>query len=224
MRLIEEVRNDNITCVINLLNHKIGPNLTDCNNDTPLIWASYHNNFALVEILLRYKADPNVCGYKNSPALHQIYLNHDYDHDYNRAPKIVDFIKLLINYNADINICDKYGTSLLMKACKYNDIETVKLLLSLKVNTCTRNITGNTALLLACFHGYSEQITLLLNNGADFNDLHTAAQLQERDDKLNIINKFINEHHQKIASIMIDLIHIHHITEKGVIYIVARYV
>ena len=85
----------------------------------------------------------------------------------NRKELEYEIIKY-INNGGDINICDRYGDPLLMKAC-YNrfSIDTIKLILSKNIDINKQNDDGETALMHAVTYYDFEGVKLLLDFGAD---------------------------------------------------------
>ena len=45
-----------------LKKHKIDVNVQNINNDTPLHFAAEYQNDKAIKVLLKYGADPNICG------------------------------------------------------------------------------------------------------------------------------------------------------------------
>lgn len=72
---------------------------------------------------------------------------------------------LLIDKGA-MEITDS-GTTALMYASSFGNIDIVKKLIKKGVDIAVKNADGNTALLLACDRGYSNVVNLLILNGAD---------------------------------------------------------
>jgi uncharacterized protein len=96
---------------------KAGANLYDSPyfEDIPLGLTVRKGNFEIVELLLQSGANPNRSG--DSPPLSDAV-----------GGKHIDIIKLLINWNADINLTDSGRISPLMIAAAGGNLEIVKLL------------------------------------------------------------------------------------------------
>ena len=95
----------------------------------------------------------------------------------------------------DINIKDQQGNTGLLLAIKYNQVQLVSELLTLKADPNQRDQQGNTALSIAIEESMKEIISLLLMNGADTNQLvHNKSYLStavcKGDSKL--MNQLIN--------------------------------
>ncbi|MCY3997859.1 MAG: ankyrin repeat domain-containing protein [Flavobacteriaceae bacterium] len=64
---------------------------------------------------------------------------------------------------------DQRGSTPLILAAYYNQVEIVKFLLNRSININHQDHSGNTALMGACFKGYKEVVLILLEHGADCN-------------------------------------------------------
>ena len=64
---------------------------------------------------------------------------------------------------------DQRGSTPLILASYYNQVEIVKFLLDRSSNINHQDHSGNTALMGACFKGYKEVVSVLLEHGADCN-------------------------------------------------------
>lgn len=74
----------------------------------------------------------------------------------------------LLNIGADVNVCDEYGTPLIVRLManeKYNCV--AKILLDRGVNVNKTDNTWRTALMTACKYGSVDMIECLLNKNAD---------------------------------------------------------
>jgi len=69
----------------------------------------------------------------------------------------------------DINARDGRGSTPLIIAAYYNNIDTVNALLEAGAATELQDGMGNTALMGVCFKGYTEAGRLLIEHGADIN-------------------------------------------------------
>ena len=77
-----------------------------------------------------------------------------------------DFVKLLIDSKADVNLTQN-GLSALMAATAAEKLQNVNLLIDAHANINTQNSQGYTALIIASSIGNAELVSLLLSAGAD---------------------------------------------------------
>ena len=73
------------------------------------------------------------------------------------------------NLESDINSQNDIGVTALMRACSYNHIDVVKLLIEAGADVNIKDKISYTALLIASTNGYTEIVKLLINAGADVN-------------------------------------------------------
>lgn len=78
-------------------------------------------------------------------------------------------LKFLLKYGANASIASRFGTTALMHAAVYGDIEIVKMLLSAGAYVNATDINGRSALLFAAVDGRDDIVNLLLLSGADTN-------------------------------------------------------
>lgn len=117
--------------------------------------------------------------------------------DFYRAieDKNYNFIKNISMFNFDFSDYIHKGQTALHMAVKNNDIELMKLIISLGGNENTKNIHGKTPLQLATLHENYDAIITLLENNALANEtnlnqataLHLACALENSNTKLSII-------------------------------------
>ena len=82
----------------------------------------------------------------------------------------VDALKLCIDLGADINIVGyNYKLTPLHKACEYNQLECVKVLIDSGANLNLKNSIGRTPLIVAVQNQYEVCAQLLIDSGADLN-------------------------------------------------------
>ena len=79
--------------------------------------------------------------------------------------------KFLIENNFDLNYAERFcNDTPLILASKYNQINIVKLLIEKFVNINFKNVMGFSALTIACLHGNTEIVNLLLEKNAKIED------------------------------------------------------
>lgn len=183
-------KNDKILAKI-LLENGADPNVQfnyeKSRKNTSLNHAVINNNFNMAELLLKYKANPNIKNRRGNTPL-SIAVKKD---NYN-------MVKLLLKYDANPNIQDKKGISpilfavnneyydiakllikrgktdininktILHKAVIENNKTMIKFLLNNKVNINMQDRYGNTALHEAVKHNNYEITVLLLYYGANY--------------------------------------------------------
>lgn len=74
---------------------------------------------------------------------------------------------LVLDYGTDAMLTDTNGETILHQACRFNDKNTLKLLISRKVALNMKDYLGKTAFLHAAEHGNTECVKILLKAGAD---------------------------------------------------------
>lgn len=169
--LHEAVKNNNLLTAKLLLEHKANPNKLDYEGQTALDYATGQHadssiDIAMVELLLQYKADPNVSNeeqYRNSH-LHKVIINNDIQ----SSDKAL-IVNLLIDNQADINAENKDGNPPLHLAIEKEGLKVVEVFIERKANINARNKDGHTPLHLATKMLDLDIIGILLKNGADIN-------------------------------------------------------
>ncbi|XP_071154184.1 serine/threonine-protein phosphatase 6 regulatory ankyrin repeat subunit B-like [Mytilus edulis] len=178
-----------------LLENKCPVNKQDKHNDTPLLYACSVENEDVVQLLIDNEADINVVNNDGQSPLHvasysgrlnnakllvrsnceinqadrenktPLYIaceqSQSWKHNYH------DIVQLLVDYNADVNICGSDDESPLHVAVLSGSFITVKIMLRTNVNIDHINNKKKTALHVACEKGHYDIIKLLLNNKAD---------------------------------------------------------
>lgn len=153
--------------------------------NTPLILACQNGHKCIVQILLDFDADPNICNFDKTSPLLVATKNGN-----------TDIVELLLKYNGNVNACNFSGVSPLFVAAKKGNYSLVETLLNegARVDIETNNpieqaIAGNHDKIVECllqhcsregvdihekyrllFHAYSmrnmDMVELLKRNGA----------------------------------------------------------
>ena len=102
-------------------------------------------------LILKAGADVNL----GSPLLKAAYCNH------------VDVVRLLLEFRAEVDRRDKWGTTPLIAAAKEGHDECVRVLLDAGAAVDASEEEGRRALYYACYEGLTSTAQLLLDRGAD---------------------------------------------------------
>ncbi|KAL9975421.1 hypothetical protein ACROYT_G012582 [Oculina patagonica] len=122
------------------------------------------NRHETIKVLLNAGINPNIPDHRGKTA-----LNLFFDHVnlakviVRRYSKIVlETIRLLHGYGADLNAVDFNGRTVMHQAAAFGDVETVQLLLELGVGFTSLDNDGNTPAHVAAYHGNFEVLQCLL--------------------------------------------------------------
>ena len=159
-----------------LISYGADLNITDRNGNTPLHLASLYRTFNLEKMtqLLNQGANLNALNNSKYTALH--FLLYVYNKNTN-IDLVLDAIRLLMKYHAEIDILNKKGESPLYLALRTvpankHKLEIIHELLKLGANPNSKKISnGNTLLHLAAKNLNIEIMRTLLENGAEPNAL-----------------------------------------------------
>ncbi|CAG2188830.1 unnamed protein product [Mytilus edulis] len=141
--------NDQIDIVQLILLHKADINAQTFDGGNALLFSTLTGNLELTQLLLENNADCNICIYN----------------------------KILLDQNANVDICDNDGLTPLMKSCFNNHTSTVQLLVKYKPDINARTVDGNNALVFSALNGNLEITKVLLENNADYNNCIQSKQL-----------------------------------------------
>lgn len=144
--LLDAIMNNDTMGVINLLkdsNTIVHPKYPNKYNTSPLHMALKKENYEIVKLLLKHKADPNLPDISNYKPIHL-------------ASKIrnTKFLNLLLEFGADPNIQNGYGKTPLFIASREGNIESVLLLIKYGANLFEPNIYNT------FINGHYEDLTL----------------------------------------------------------------
>jgi len=163
--------------------------------------ASGRDNSAVIELLLKHKANINAKDVNGRTALLAAMEPHD-----TRAN-----IKALIDGGADVSVQDFGGDTPLIEAAGLGDAVVVKMLLEKGANPDAKQNQGRTALMTAAALSHAEVVKALLDGGADphkiDNEGNTALALLERvikEDRENNIgqNKYVRNNRAAIVRML----------------------
>jgi len=133
--------------------------------DLRLADAAKQQNRAVLEQLLKQKADPSAAQADGTTALHWA-ANYD----------DLDAVKLLLRSGANVRAANRYGVTPLSLACTNGSGPMVKLLLDAGADANTTLPGGETALMTAARTGQLEPVEALIARGANVN-----AKVQAKD-------------------------------------------
>ena len=124
-------------------------NTTNSNGFTPLILACYRGNNEVAKILIENNCDINVKSEMGTALMASIVKGNN------------EIASFLIDKKADVNLTDAQGTTALMYAVQFKNIDLVKLLLVNKADKSLQDNKGKTAFEYAAFSGNEAIINLL---------------------------------------------------------------
>ena len=147
-----------------LLDHGADANSRSQYNLTPLSNAAFVMHLEAVQVLLKYNAGVNSQDNFGGTPLFTVCLQH---RDTNSEAKVVDIIRLLLEHEADPNICNNNHSTPLHLASSKGLLEVTRLLLSFGGKVNEKDKKGRTPFQLATLNGYEKLMKLLLEHGAE---------------------------------------------------------
>jgi len=166
--LVKAVASNDLKGVTTLLAQGADPNVRNSVEIPVLFMAIRHGTAAMVEALLKSKADPNVRDVDTDlPALWQAFSR--------EAPDRVDILKMLLAAGADVNGASRKeddllrGVTPLMAVIDDECKDVIQLFLNQGADVNTKASSGMTPLMLAALNGSEDIVQLLLDKGADVN-------------------------------------------------------
>lgn len=184
-KFIETVKTGDLKAVSKMLQKKTtNVNETDEEGLSGLMVAAIVGDSLMTELLLSYKADPNLKTKTGMTALHAAAFHSreslipalllagadpNAQDSRGRTPLIVaaemgvnNPVSFLIQGGADLELKDKHGNTALMIACGKSHINVMGEVLDKGANPNCRDIYGRTPLMLLSLHGEVDMIKLLL--------------------------------------------------------------
>ena len=157
--------------------------------------AAHQGDFAIVQELLKYKADVNVqCAAGETP-LH--LLSRSNSRHPNLSLLLAKVARLLLQHGANVNALENDRFTALHIAAQHGKVEVVRVLLEYGADVTAVGNHHLTALHLAARHGKVEVVRVLLDHGADVgaesDDGRTAFQLAEEEEGPEI-KKLLSEY------------------------------
>jgi len=222
--LMAAIEKDNVDVAEFLLNQKVDITVKNKNGETALFIACRRNHQKLIEQLIEQGADLNgknsnlksvlmqACENRNMPLIeyliqHQADVNKTYgmwnETAFMASCKCDDIaiMKLLLNYNIDVNLTSWYGKNSLMYLCENGLCEQAELIINQIKDVNTRDRNNNTALSLACLNSHFSCMTLLVEHGAELDfknsDGNTPLHIACQNGDVDII-RMLSEHQVKL--------------------------
>jgi ankyrin len=159
--LVAAVRNRDSAKALELLaaQPRVDVNQHSLDGTTPLHWAVYNNDVALVERLLAAGANPNARNdYNSTPLVEAAVVGN---------PEV---IRKLLKAGADVESPNADGQTALMVIARSNNVEAAKLLLKAGANVNARETwRGQTALMWAAAQSQPDMVHLLVAHKAEVN-------------------------------------------------------
>lgn len=158
----------------------------------PLLIACYYGQWGILESMLKNGADPNTIGIEGANSLCNAIRIHTTRSSYPEfgnygvqlppkdqiEPQVVDGIRLLLSYGADLDQKDFWGSTAIERVMLFGDsnpkmcYEVLTLLLAKGANPNTRDAKGSTPLHQAIRRQHPMKIVkMLIDAGADANEL-----------------------------------------------------
>ena len=173
-----------------IMNHGADVNATNKYNETALLVACQKLNADAISVLLNVRADPTIADYEGYTCLHhwgcskenlQAMIDHGADVNATNKKSItplmhacengdVDAINILLDAGADPNIADEDGYTSLHDAVEgFCSTESLRAIIDHGADVNAINKNSVTAIMIACYKGNTDAISILLNAGADLN-------------------------------------------------------
>jgi len=115
-------------------------NITNNNNETPLLRATLRMPLSTIKILIDLGADPSIVSTDNENIYHYLACNSNVD--------VVEYI-LSLDIDVDINQPDDEGDTPLLLAIYYCNIDTIRLFIEFGADMTAMNDDGDTILTIA---------------------------------------------------------------------------
>ena len=168
--LIDAAKAGDSTAAVDLVRQHADVNAAESDGTTPLHWAVYKNDVALVDALLKASAKVNVVNDFGSTPLSEAAITGN-----------VAVIDALLKAGADPESPNADGQTALMVLARTSNVEAAKLLLKKKANVnAVEKWHGQTALMWAAAQEQSEMVKLLVKHGADVNARSTVNNWQRQ--------------------------------------------
>jgi ankyrin repeat protein/CHAT domain-containing protein len=163
--LFDAINTADLSRIQQLIERGVNPNAKDSNGQTALMSAIVKKRFAIFQLLLDKKADPNLVS--------RVRSDEDWEESsplsYAAKSGLTDYVKALLAAKANPNITNVYGYTAMFEAARQGQSEIIKILLENGANPNIKTKNGGSPLLEVSSRGNVDLVKPLLNNGADPN-------------------------------------------------------
>ncbi|MCJ7525875.1 MAG: ankyrin repeat domain-containing protein [Candidatus Aminicenantes bacterium] len=156
--LLAATRESNLGLMEWLLQKGAPMNVRDRSGISPLLFSQY--NKTKIELLLRYKADPNIQDNNGNTILHLLADSGN--------PEALELLLLCLRNGASVNQRNRMGETPLIKAFNHVDLSKLKLLMENGADPNVLTARNETLLDLAQKQGRKEALSLLRRYGAQY--------------------------------------------------------
>jgi ankyrin repeat protein len=157
--LVDAVKSGDSTGALELIKQRTDVNAAESDGTTPLHWAVYRNDVALVDELLKAGADVNAVNEFGATPMSEAAVTGN-----------AAVIDKLLKAGADPESPNADGQTALMVLARTSNIEAARVLLKKKANVnAVEKWHGQTALMWASAQSQPEMVKLLIKHGADVN-------------------------------------------------------
>ena len=178
---------DDLDMIGVLLDAGAAANATNRFNVTPLELASNNGNAAAIERLLQAGADPNALSREGQTPLMSAALSGN-----------VGAVEALLAHGAEVDAAEAWrGQTALMWAAGEGNVDVARTLIAAGANVTAKSKSGFTPLLFAVRNAQIETMRLLLDHGANANDLAP-------DDATSALNVAVVNAFYEAASVLLD--------------------
>tara|TARA_B100000287_G_scaffold419642_1_gene458113 strand:+ start:454 stop:1350 length:897 start_codon:yes stop_codon:yes gene_type:complete len=193
---LERVLQSSAAIEQDIINQLIMVNIRDDRLMTPLQYVYENGQLNLFEIFLKNGADPNTQVVNNANLPESILMYCIRNLRYN----LIEYVKLLLKYGANVNYTSNGGTALHYAAAN-NNIEAVQLILKYFPDTRLTDEDGETARDVAEDYGYDEIVDLIDKYNAD-NTIQ--GMLSQYITKRRLENELIDEQSKALEELLPD--------------------
>lgn len=156
LSLIDAIRSNDTSLALQLLNDSVDVNQSLSDGSSALHWAVFHQQYAVLEALLKKRAQANSKNKFDVTPLEIAVQAGDL--------KAVEF---LLAHDADPNLARTNGESPLMFAARVGRVKPVRALLDAEADPNAATDYGQTALMWAANEGHADVVRILLESGAE---------------------------------------------------------